>query len=53
MSREADILRLVAQRVALNERLPHPFCNACDYRQACIRGTLKDGKCPLGLKGPK
>lgn len=50
---EKDVLRLVAQRVALNERLPEGvLCRECDYWVACLYDNLKE-RCPLGLKEPK
>ena len=51
MTREADIARLAAQRVALNERLPEGvLCRECDHWVACLYDNLKE-PCPLGLKG--
>jgi len=50
VTKQADIDRLVAQRVALNERLPEPHCRICENWTACFYGNYK-GTCPLGLKG--
>lgn len=46
---KADVDRLVAQRVALNERLPEPHCRICGNWTACFYDNFK-GTCPLGLK---
>lgn len=49
MNKERDIARLVAQRVALNERWPDQFCNFCDNKAACLYDNLIVA-CPLELK---
>ena len=46
---KTDVDRLVAQRVALSERLPEPHCWICENWAACLYDNYK-GICHLGLK---
>lgn len=51
-TRSECIERLVAQRLALNERLPHVFCWFCRRKLECLDGGPQ-GPCPLELKEVK
>lgn len=54
MTNQADIARLVAQRVALDKLCPcGVFGAGCFYRKDCLRGDNMIAFCPLGLKESK